>query len=62
MFQDRLGRLVRPEKQSKKMKLKTSENVSFLLEVCYLLEQEKHYCFLLFRVLNHDVELFSKKS
>ena len=46
----------------KKMKLKTSENVSFLLEVCYLLKQEKHYCFLLFRVLNHDVELFSKKS
>ena len=47
----------------KKMKLnKTSDNVSFLLEVYYLLKQEKHDGFLLFRVLNHDVELFSKKS
>ena len=47
----------------KKMKLdKTSDNVSFLLGVYNLLKEEKHDCFFLFRVLNHDVELFSKKS
>ena len=46
-----------------KMKLnKTCESVSFHLRRVFLLKQEKHNGFLLFRVLNHAVELNSKKS
>ena len=45
-----------------KMKLnKTCESVSFYLD-CIFCSNEKHDGFLLFRVLNHDIEFFSKKS